>query len=202
MPAPRDVYIHCDELDRIPAVCRENWERELAILVDLLPQQAKVLQVGCMDGSRMIALLTHRPDLQITGSDIEPSFVALARQRLAESGLHATVVEDDITHTQLQSSFDYVLCLNNTLGYISDQERARATMHALGQHTTISVYGERFSDAIAQEYFTSLGLTIESIERDHIHLADFGSVRRYSRAEIDAWSEAVKELPIGYLVTS
>lgn len=200
MPEPRDVYIHCDELDHLPEICRINWLKELRLLVDLLPRDAAVLQVGCMDGTRMIALLSARPDLQITGSDIDPAFVTLAKKRLAEQNLQASVIEDDITQTRLQPSFDYVLYLNNTLGYIPDQERALFAMRRLGRHTVLSVYGERFTDSIASEYFTPLGLTIESIDPDQIHLADFGSVRRYRRSTVDQWNGAVTELPIGYLI--
>ena len=79
MPAPKDVYIKCDELDNIPKINKDNWLYEIDLLKDKLSLNAKVLQVGCMDGVRIITLLKARPDLIITGLDIEPDMVEISK---------------------------------------------------------------------------------------------------------------------------
>lgn len=198
MPSADDVYIHCDQLDRIPLLHRENWEFELALVVKKLLPDSSVLQVGCMDGTRMIRLLERRPDLRVTGLEIEEGLVQGCRDNLKGAGMTAEVTCGDITNPPKLPYFDYVLCLNNTLGYISDQDSALHSMHALGKCVIISVYGERFTDALAWEYFASIGVSVTSMEGTIIHLKDFTDVRRYTKEGVDAWHGTITETPIGY----
>ena len=81
MTSAQEIYVHCDELDKIPALNKKNWLYEIELLKEELPLKATVLQVGCMDGTRIIALLKERPDLQIIGLDINKSLLDLAAQK-------------------------------------------------------------------------------------------------------------------------
>ena len=200
MPSPDEVYVHCDELNKIPTVCRKNWETELRLLREKLPLNAHVLQVGSMDGTRMIALLDVRPDLQITGIEIERKLVEICRANLKQAQKMAECICGDITIPTPMEIFDYVICLNNTLGYISEQENALKNMRSLGRNVIISVYGEQFSDALALAYFKSLDLTIDAINGKTFMLHDFGTVRTYSRADAESWHGNIVETPIGYFV--
>lgn len=65
-----------------------------------------------------------RPDLKFTGIEIEESLVELARKNVISAGLDAEFIHGDITNPPLLSMYDYVICLNNTLGYIPEQEKA------------------------------------------------------------------------------
>ncbi|MEI8230059.1 MAG: class I SAM-dependent methyltransferase [Candidatus Peregrinibacteria bacterium] len=198
MPTPDQVYIHCDELQNLPPICRKNWETELDLLTKKLNPNATVLQVGSMDATRIIALLQRRNDLIITGLEIEESLVNLSRSNLAKANLDATIIHGDITAPPSLPTFDHVLCLNNTLGYIPDEESAVIHMRKLGETVTISVYGEAFTDELAEAYFTSLGLNLDHIEGDTIHLKDFSVVRRYSRHTVEQWGGTITETPLGY----
>lgn len=198
MPLPDDVYVHCDELDRIPPLFRENWETELSLLVERLPRGAKVLQVGSMDGTRMIALLRRRGDLDLTGIEIEESLVKLCRKNLESAKLRGTVVHGDITAPPALPPYDYVICLNNTLGYIPDEQAAVEQMRRLGKRVIVSVYGERFDDQLAQLYFGSLGLEVQRREDDTFILKDFTNVRRYPRSSVETWGGAITETPLGH----
>lgn len=91
------VFARCDDLDAIPRVNRENYLLELDLLAAQLPVGARVLQVGSMDGRRLLRLEGRRPDLRLTGLEIEPAFVELA-QRSADPGTAATFVRGDITN--------------------------------------------------------------------------------------------------------
>lgn len=153
MPSPKDVYVNCDVLENIPKPNRNNWIKEIDLLRLELPKNARVLQVGSMDGTRAMRLLETRPDLKITGLEIEAPLVELAKQKVAAAGLHADFVHGDITDPPTLPSFDYVICLNNTLGYISEQEKAVAGIKKLGKVVIISVYGEKFNDYLARAYF-------------------------------------------------
>src|SRR3989338_1132421 len=128
MPSPKDVYVKCDVLENIPKQNRDNWLKEIDLLRRELTPSARVLQVGSMDGTRAIRLLEARPDLKIVGLEIEAPLVELAQQKVADAGLSADFVHGDITDPPTLDRFDYVICLNNTLGYVPEQAKAIAGM--------------------------------------------------------------------------
>lgn len=198
MPSPKDVYVNCDVLEDIPKPNRDNWLKEIDLLRLELPQNARILQVGSMDGTRAIRLLEARPDLKITGLEIEATLVELAKQKIATAGLHADFIHGDITDPPTLPRFDYVICLNNTLGYIPEQEKAITGMKKLGKVVIISVYGEKFDDDLARAYFESIKLEIDRIENDNLIMKDFTTVKRYSKKEVESWSGKITETPIGY----
>lgn len=201
MPSP-DEYRHADELDHIPAECAQNYRFEHQLLVELLRQDARVLQVGSMDGARAVRLLKARSDLQFTGLDIEEDLITIARQNTDQAGVAARFILGDIVDPSPELDrrhFDYVLCLNNTLGYIPEQEAALRSMRSLGGQVLISVFGEKFTDQLARDYFASLDNAIKRIEGDTFILKDDWLVRRYAHAEVEGWGGEVRETPLGYL---
>ena len=191
-------YINCDKLNKIPKANKENWLAEIKLLKNEITQNAKVLQVGCMDGTRIISLLKARSDLNITGLDIEKEFLAIARENLKKQHLKAQLVEGDITKRLPLSGFDYVICLNNTLGYIRDDKTATENMKRLGKKVVISVYGEKFTDDLGLAYFKSIGLKINRIEDNIFQTDDSDNIKRYTRNEVNSWGGEVTETPIGY----
>jgi len=199
----KDVFIKCDELDRLPPENRDNYLFELEWLAEELPRGCNVLQVGSMDGMRALRLLEARPDLRITGLEIESDLVKLAAENTARYGDHASFVHGDITQPpDGLDAYTYVICLNNTLGFIPDVERAIEQMKRLGHTVVISVYGERFDEPLARRYFAAIGLTIREFADDMITLQDFSSVRRFPRSAVLAWrGDSLVETPIGYLTT-
>jgi hypothetical protein len=62
----------------------------------------------------------------------------------------------------------------------------------------ISVYGEKFSDDLAKEYFESIGLSIDNIQGNTFVMEDFTKVKRYDRQTVDNWGGEVTETPVGY----
>ncbi|MFH1586268.1 MAG: class I SAM-dependent methyltransferase [Candidatus Diapherotrites archaeon] len=198
MPSPNEVYIKCDELDNIPKPNKENWLFEIELLKKELSLNASVLQVGCMDGTRMIALLRARPDLKITGLDMEKGMVEASKRNLKKVGLKAELVLGDITKPQSVSGFDYVICLNNTLGYIPEQEKAIENMKELGKTVILSVYGKKFTDKLAKEYFKSINLELKGIENNVFHTKEFVNIKRYLEEEVEKWNGRIIETPIGY----
>lgn len=198
MPAAKDVFVRCDELENLPEPNRLNYLAELELLDGLLPSGASVLQVGSMDGQRIIRLSEMRPDLVLSGLEIEGELVELARSNIAAAGVDATIVLGDVTQPPRLSQFDFVLCLNNTLGYIDDVDAALREMRRVGDTAIVSVYGEAFGDELAVDYFKSIGLVVDRVEDNTIHVAGFGLVKRFARDEVESWGGKLVETPIGY----
>jgi SAM-dependent methyltransferase len=198
MPKPSDVYVKCDDLDNIPAIMRDNYLFESNLLHEKLAKNSTVLQVGSMDGERAIRLLKERPDLHITGLEVEKSLVELADQKVSAAHLRMQSICGDITNPPSLSLFDYVMCTNNTLGYIPDQQAALESMRSLSKEVFVSVFGEKFTNKLAEEYFHSLGLSIGDIKYNTFTLKDFTQVKRYSRDDVEIWSKDVIDSPVGY----
>jgi release factor glutamine methyltransferase len=109
----RDLEIAVDE--------RVLWPRkETELLVEVgtrLPQGARVHEVGTGSGAIALALMSERPDLKITASDLSPEAVEAARENAERLGLDFDVrvakgIPDDI------GEVDMVIA---NLPYISDE---------------------------------------------------------------------------------
>jgi release factor glutamine methyltransferase len=74
---------------------RVLWpRRETELLVEVgaeLPQGARVHEVGTGSGAIALALLSERPDLRVTASDLSPEAVEAARENAARLGLDLDV---------------------------------------------------------------------------------------------------------------
>ena len=83
----RNLEIYVDE--------RVLWpRRETELLVEVgttLPQGARVHEVGTGSGAIALALLSERPDLKITASDLSPEAVEAARENAERLGLDLEV---------------------------------------------------------------------------------------------------------------
>lgn len=199
MSPSKDIYVHFDELDDLPHLNRENYLFELDYLQRELPKNSTVLQVGSMDGMRIVRLLDLRPDLQIVGLEIESELVDRARQNIKDRGLHADFVVGDITDppdTLLRC--DVTICLNNTLGFIPDYTGALQKMRAYGVHTYVSVFGESFTDGLAHRYYEGIGISIDKIDGNRF-ISEMGTFRRFAREEVISWGGQINQTPLGYL---
>jgi release factor glutamine methyltransferase len=83
----RNLEIYVDE--------RVLWpRRETELLVEVgsqLPEGARVHEVGTGSGAIVLALLSERPDLRVTASDLSPEAVEAARENAERLGLDLEV---------------------------------------------------------------------------------------------------------------
>jgi tRNA1(Val) A37 N6-methylase TrmN6 len=70
-----------------------------------------VLDIGCGAGAAALCLLARRPDLAVTGIEIQPGLAALARENAALNGVsdRFRVIEGDIATLQPDARFDMAM---------------------------------------------------------------------------------------------
>ena len=74
-------------------------------------RNAKVLDLGC--GTGALALLVYRPDLRITGLELQPEPLDLFRASIADNGVDIAAMQGDLRAIRTllpHGSMDYVLC--------------------------------------------------------------------------------------------
>jgi release factor glutamine methyltransferase len=99
---------------------RVLWpRRETELLVEVgveLPEGARVHEVGTGSGAIALALLSERPDLRITASDLSPEAVEAARENAERLGLELDVS----VATGLPDSLEGVDLVIANLPYVTD----------------------------------------------------------------------------------
>jgi SAM-dependent methyltransferase len=104
----------------------EKLER---VIRDRDPGARSLLDVACGTG-RHLELL--REDFEVSGLDLDPEMIALARERL---GHEVPLETGDMADFDLGRSFDVVVCLFSSIAYTRTDDRLKATVANLARHT-------------------------------------------------------------------
>jgi ubiquinone/menaquinone biosynthesis C-methylase UbiE len=117
----------------------------------LLPEGARLLDLGVGSGRALAHLARHRPDLHITGVDLAPNMLATARGLFESEALDTRIalVEADFTalpESITEQQWDGISCMW-TLHQLPDFEVLRAALRqiaALRDHTGAAVFRGRW----------------------------------------------------------
>lgn len=93
------------------------------------PDTGRALDIGCGAGSTSITLATARPNLNVTGADLSPALLTVARERAA--GLaNLDFVEGDVLHTAaVRAPIDLMVSRHGVM-FFADPVPAFAALHA------------------------------------------------------------------------
>ena len=95
--------------------------RETGLLVEVareLPEGARVHEIGTGSGAVALALLSQRPDLRVTASDLSPDAAEVARENAGRLGIDLEVtVEEGLPEAVAEEDVDLVLA---NLPYVTD----------------------------------------------------------------------------------
>lgn len=107
---------------------RVEAARLRAVIVEHLRSDGRrLLDVACGTGMHLPHLREH---FEIEGLDIEPGFLAMARER--NPGL--TFHEGDMTSFDLGQAYDVVTCLFSSIGYVCTIDALHATIARFAAH--------------------------------------------------------------------
>jgi SAM-dependent methyltransferase len=142
-----------------------------------------LLDVACGTGSYLVEF---RHTFSVEGSDIDPTVLALAREKCPDVPLH----EADMTEFDLGHRFDSLICLGSSIGYVRTLERLRQTASTFARHV------EPGGVAIVEPWFTPDVWEDGRISTD---LRE-GSGVKIARMLVSGRTDDVSTLDIHYLV--
>jgi SAM-dependent methyltransferase len=111
----------------------KDFEAEAARVATLLkekcPSARRILDVGCGTGRHAAALIAEH-GFSVDGLDIESGFLDIARERCPEGRFF----RGDMASFDLGSTYDAVLCLFSSIGYVRTLERLTMAVRSIRRH--------------------------------------------------------------------
>lgn len=112
----------------------QPWEQEVNFYLEVLglPQQSRLLDVGCGTGRHTIELA--RQGYVVTGLDFSQGMLAKAEKAAKQSGVTVDWIHADATQFQVNEPYDAALCmLEAALGFLAlDQDAEKHDQAILG----------------------------------------------------------------------
>jgi SAM-dependent methyltransferase len=187
--SPRKSAI-CELAERL-APERETWiarnafyyEEDYRYMRFLIPEGARVLDLGCGTGRLLAALKPSRG----VGVDFSGAMLEIARREHSSLEFHLGDVEDPETMARLKGPFDYIV-LSDTIGSLDDCQSTLSNLHPLCTSDTrivIAYYSKMWEPILGMAKALKLQmqqvrqnwLATEDIE-NLLALADFEVIKR------------------------
>lgn len=108
------------------SVTGKTHPEEELVLLQVMKKGSSVLDVGCATGAHVVFLA--KKGFSVTGTDVAEKMIKAAKANITKSRVKAEVRVGDATKLDFpDKSFDYVICMGNSLGAIpQDESRKKA----------------------------------------------------------------------------
>ncbi|HEV8352664.1 MAG TPA: class I SAM-dependent methyltransferase [bacterium] len=119
--------------DAIYAAIGKDYAAEAVRLHDLIQTHTRsggnaLLDLACGTGAHLAEL---RRWYDVEGLDLDPQMLAIAAQRVPGVPLH----QGDLADFSLPRSFDAVICLFSSIGYVKTDVRLKQALRTMARHT-------------------------------------------------------------------
>jgi SAM-dependent methyltransferase len=178
-----------------PQPIRDFLAAEEALVDRLVPDAARVVDLGCGTG-RHLAAMAGRLSLGV-GVDYERAYVVEAARRATGPRIHFVV--GDATAVPLDLAFDWALCLTNTWGTMSDKTGVLREMRRLspgGGTRLLTVYGPGSIDA-RTAWYANLGHEVIEVTDERIETTGGFSSEHFTEQRIEQLVGPHRLHPIG-----
>jgi SAM-dependent methyltransferase len=156
-----------------------------ALLKEKCPEARRILDVGCGTG-RHAAALVEEHGFELDGLDIEAGFLEIARKRCPKGDFY----RGDMASFDLGITYDAVICLYSSIGYVRTVDRLHLTARSMRRHLGPG------GIALVEPWFTPDAFKGGSV---HMHTAEREDLKisRVGRSEV---REKISWLEFQYLV--
>jgi SAM-dependent methyltransferase len=121
------------------SLCQSDFSQAFVPLVEQSVRRyavsgRRVLDLACGTGGATVRLAAQ--GFQVTGVDLSPDMLGIARQKAAEAGVAVHFQQQDMSGLELDGPFDVVICLYDSLNHLLETERLRATFKGVDRLLT------------------------------------------------------------------
>ncbi len=149
---------HYDELMQV--VPYDAWVDYVLLLFSTVEHDPKKL-LDCACGTGNVSFELSKSKIEVTGVDIAPDMIAVARQKARQIGDETRFFEADLSIFDLGERFDSATCLYDSLNYILDPETLRAAFARINAHLEtggVFVFDMNSDYALQADLFTQSNL--------------------------------------------
>jgi SAM-dependent methyltransferase len=156
-----------------------------ALLREKCPSARRILDVGCGTG-RHAAALVEEHGFDLDGLDIEAGFLEIARKRCPKGNFF----RGDMASFDLGITYDAVICLFSSIGYVRTVDRLHLTARSMRRHLGPG------GVALIEPWFTPEAFRGGSVHMHTVEREDL-KISRISRSEV---RDRVSWLDFQYLI--
>ncbi len=151
----------------------EAEAREVAVfLQERCPSARRILDVGCGTGRHATALVEEH-GFDLDGLDIEAGFLEIARKRCPKGNFF----RGDMASFDLGTTYDAVICLFSSIGYVRTVDRLHLTARSMRRH--LGPGGVALIEPwFTPEAFEGGSVHVHTVERENLKIS------RVSRSEV------------------
>ncbi len=190
---------HYDELMQV--VPYDAWVDYVLLLFSTVEHDAKKL-LDCACGTGNVSFELAKCEIEVTGVDIAPDMIAVAREKaanlLGKTRFHCA----DLADFDLGEKFDSATCLYDSLNYILDPALLRASFERIHQHLNdggVFVFDMNSDFALTSDLFTQSNLDpLKNLHYDWQATYDAATkitsvAMRFERREVDGGTRIFTE---------